>query len=52
LVPSPDPLRLSVPKAFVTLCPGIEASEEVRGRFSRSARKGWHHTSASGASSS
>jgi len=29
VVPSPDPLRLSVPKAFVTLCPGIEASEEV-----------------------
>jgi len=29
IVPSPDPLRLSVPKAFVVLKPGVEASAEV-----------------------
>jgi acetyl-CoA synthetase len=29
VVPSPDPLRLSVPKAYVTLAPGQEASPEV-----------------------
>jgi acetyl-CoA synthetase len=29
IVPSPDPLRLSVPKAFVTLAPGKEQSPEL-----------------------
>jgi acetyl-CoA synthetase len=29
IVPSPDPLRLSVPKAFITLRAGIEPSREV-----------------------
>jgi acetyl-CoA synthetase len=29
IVPSPDALRLSVPKAFITLCAGIEPSNEV-----------------------
>jgi acetyl-CoA synthetase len=29
VVPSPDPLRLAVPKAFVVLRPGAEASAEV-----------------------
>ncbi len=29
VVPSPDPLKLSVPKAFVVLAPGFEAGEEV-----------------------
>ncbi|MDB5756409.1 MAG: AMP-dependent synthetase [Massilia sp.] len=29
VVPSPDPLRLSMPKAFITLCAGIEPSREV-----------------------
>ena len=29
IVPSPDPLRLSVPKAFVTLRAGVEPSREV-----------------------
>lgn len=29
IVPSPDPLRLSVPKAFVTLAPGYEASAQL-----------------------
>jgi acetyl-CoA synthetase len=29
VVPSPDPLRLSVPKAFVTLAAGHQASDEV-----------------------
>ncbi|QNA89483.1 AMP-binding protein [Massilia sp. Dwa41.01b] len=29
IVPSPDPLRLSVPKAFITLRPGVEPSREL-----------------------
>ncbi|HTV17602.1 MAG TPA: AMP-binding protein [Polyangiaceae bacterium] len=29
VVPSPDPVRLAVPKAFVTLRPGVEPSAEV-----------------------
>jgi acetyl-CoA synthetase len=29
IVPSPDPLRLAVPKAFITLCAGVEPSREV-----------------------
>ncbi|MBV9490206.1 MAG: AMP-binding protein [Verrucomicrobia bacterium] len=29
VVPSPDPIRLAIPKAFVILRPGIEASREV-----------------------
>ena len=29
IVPSPDPLRLSVPKAFITLRPGVTPSREV-----------------------
>ncbi len=29
VVPSPDPVRLSVPKAFVTLRPGLEPSADV-----------------------
>jgi acetyl-CoA synthetase len=29
VVPSPDPLRLAVPKAFVVLRPGVEASADV-----------------------
>jgi acetyl-CoA synthetase len=29
IVPSPDPLRLSVPKAFITLRPGLEPGREV-----------------------
>jgi acetyl-CoA synthetase len=29
VVPSPDPLRLSVPKAFITLKPGLEPSREM-----------------------
>ncbi|MDQ2988935.1 MAG: AMP-binding protein, partial [Pseudomonadota bacterium] len=29
IVPSPDALRLSVPKAFITLCAGIEPSNEL-----------------------
>ena len=29
VVPSPDPLRLAVPKAFITLAPGIHPSKEV-----------------------
>ena len=29
VVPSPDPMRLAVPKAYVTLAPGVEPSGEV-----------------------
>jgi acetyl-CoA synthetase len=29
VVPSPDPLRLAVPKAYVTLAPGVEPSAET-----------------------
>jgi acetyl-CoA synthetase len=29
VVPSPDPIRWTVPKAFITLRPGVEPSEEV-----------------------
>jgi acetyl-CoA synthetase len=29
VVPSPDPLRLAVPKAFVALAPGHEPSREI-----------------------
>ena len=29
VVPSPDPLRLAVPKAFITLAPGVLANREV-----------------------
>jgi acetyl-CoA synthetase len=29
VVPSPDPVRLAVPKAYVTLAPGVEPSETV-----------------------
>jgi acetyl-CoA synthetase len=29
IVPSPDPLRLSVPKAFIALAPGFEASPQT-----------------------
>jgi acetyl-CoA synthetase len=38
VVPSPDPLRLSVPKAYITLTPGFEPSRETAisiFRFSR-----------------
>jgi acetyl-CoA synthetase len=40
VVPSPDPLRLSVPKAFVVLRPGAPESEETaRGIFAHCAAK-------------
>jgi acetyl-CoA synthetase len=29
IVPSPDAVRFSVPKAFITLCAGVEPSNEV-----------------------
>jgi acetyl-CoA synthetase len=31
VVPSPDPMRLAVPKAFITLRPGLEPSPKVAG---------------------
>ena len=39
IVPSPDPLRLSVPKAFVTLRPGVEPSRELAGKIFAFARE-------------
>ncbi|MGB9108399.1 MAG: AMP-binding protein [Telluria sp.] len=39
IVPSPDPLRLSVPKAFVTLRPGVEPSRELAGAIFAFARE-------------
>jgi acetyl-CoA synthetase len=33
IVPSPDPVRLSVPKAFVTLRHGVEPSREIAGEL-------------------
>jgi len=29
VVPSPDPIRWNVPKAFLTLCPGVEPTREL-----------------------
>jgi acetyl-CoA synthetase len=39
IVPSPDPLRLSVPKAFVTLRPGVEPTRELAGAIFAFARE-------------
>jgi len=39
IVPSPDPLRLSVPKAFITLRPGVEPTRELAGRIFAFARE-------------
>ncbi|MEO7053211.1 MAG: AMP-binding protein [Rhodanobacter sp.] len=38
IVPSPDPLRLSVPKAFVSLVAGLEPSAELAGDILQFAR--------------
>jgi acetyl-CoA synthetase len=38
IVPSPDPLRLSVPKAFITLRPGVEPTRELAGAIFAFAR--------------
>jgi acetyl-CoA synthetase len=53
VVPSPDPLRLSVPKAYITLWPGVEPTREVAaGHLRVRARAAWRRTSGSAASSS
>jgi acetyl-CoA synthetase len=39
IVPSPDPVRLSVPKAFITLRQGVEPSREVAGAIFAFARE-------------
>jgi acetyl-CoA synthetase len=39
IVPSPDALRLSVPKAFVTLRPGVEPTRELAGAIFAFARE-------------
>ncbi|HEX4818554.1 MAG TPA: AMP-binding protein [Nonomuraea sp.] len=40
VVPAPDPVRLAVPKAYVTLAPGFEAGEETaRSIFEHSRRE-------------
>jgi acetyl-CoA synthetase len=38
IVPSPDPLRLSVPKAFIALRPGVEPTRELAGAIFAFAR--------------
>ena len=50
VVPSPDALRLSVPKAFVTLCAGIEPSNELAQSIFALRARGWRRTSGSAAS--
>ena len=39
VVPSPDPLRLAVPKAFVLLAPGVQAGPELAVEIFRFARE-------------
>jgi acetyl-CoA synthetase len=39
IVPSPDALRLSVPKAFITLRPGVEPTRELAGAIFAFARE-------------
>jgi acetyl-CoA synthetase len=39
IVPSPDPLRLSVPKAFITLRQGVEPSRDKAGEIFAFARE-------------
>jgi acetyl-CoA synthetase len=39
IVPTPDPVRLSVPKAFITLRQGVEPSREVAGAIFAFARE-------------
>ena len=52
VVPSPDPIRLAVPKAYVVLAAGHEPTPRRRGRSSRSRARTWRRTSGSAASSS
>ena len=53
VVPSPDPLRLAVPKAYVMLAAGLEPSARDRaGHPALRAASGWPRTSGSGGWSS
>ena len=53
VVPTPDPLRLAVPKAFVVLAAGLRADRDDRARRSCATRAStWRRTSASAGSSS
>ena len=49
VVPSPDPVRLAVPKAFVTLAPGTSRTRRPRAPSSRSPASASRRTSASAA---
>ena len=51
VVPSPDPLRHAVPKAFVTLAAGFTPRASLHRRFLRIAAAGLRHTSGFGGSS-
>ncbi len=48
VVPSPDALRLAVPKAYVPLAPGQEPTRSRRSRSWPLRGSGWRRTSASG----
>ena len=52
VVPSPDALRLFVPKAYVSLAPGLEPSPEVARSILAFGREGSRRTTGSGGSSS
>ena len=50
VVPSPDPIRLAIPKAYVLLVSGAERSPKPRCRSSGTCTRGWRRSSASGGS--
>ena len=50
VVPSPDPIRLAIPKAYVLLVSGAERSAKPRCRSSGICTRGWRRSSASGGS--
>jgi acyl-CoA synthetase (AMP-forming)/AMP-acid ligase II len=52
VIPSPDPLRHTVPKAFVTLVPGVTPSREVAADIFSYCKTRSRRTNESGASSS
>ncbi len=45
VVPAPDPVRLAVPKAYVTLAPGFEPARRRHGRSSSTPGASWRRTS-------
>ncbi len=52
VVPSPDPIRLAIPKAYVLLVRARSARRKPRCRSSGICTRGWRRSSASGASNS